>query len=419
MTWHLNHRIERFCVIGVSYKKADTTIRSRFSLDEYATERLFSAAKKLGLMSTLLLNTCNRVELYGFAQDTEILLGLLLSECPDANLELFNRYGYRLSGMEALRHIFRVGAGLESQILGDIEIIGQLKKSANFAFIHNMQGPLMNRVLSYVLQASKKIKSTTALSKGTASVSFAVVEWLKQQMDTSGAKILLVGAGSFGKAVLKNVKTYCPQAKLYLSNRTASKALELSEYLHLQNVPFESLPVILNEFDVIICCTNAPEPFIEKSFFTNGKMRRIIDLSVPANVQEGVKELEETTLVNIDEISELVNRSLSLRKGEITNANTIIEEYLYAFIQWLGNHQYAGAVAGFKQNLITMGKKNPFVKVNASMYNSTGSLESEKGINRHAGQLMNKFKKNKDKGCQMILAYDNFIRSQIVLASHD
>lgn len=419
MKWHLNHRIERFCVVGVSYQKADTAIRSRFSLDEKASERLLAEAKNRGLTSVLILSTCNRVEVYGFAPQAEILVELLINQCPDAHADLFNHYGYRLNGLEALKHVFRVGAGLESQILGDFEIVGQLKQSLKMASANNMVGPLMNRILSFVLQASKKIKNETALSKGTASVSFAVVEWLKQQMDTAGAKILLIGAGSFGKTVLKNIKEYCPGAQLSLTNRTPSKALELCRHLEIQYVSFEILPVVLNDFDVVICCTNAPAPFIDKSFFMPGKMRRIIDLSVPANVHAGVKELAATRVINVDEISNLVNSTLNLRLGEVPKANNIIEEQLDAFIQWLDNDQHAAALAGFKQNLLTIKDLIPFEKVNASEVNFTSGPAMETGINKRAGQLMKKFKNYHNKGCQMILAYDNFIRSQMVLTAHD
>jgi len=325
MKWHLNHIIERFCVVGVSYQKADTAIRSRFSLDEKASERLLAEGKNRGLSSVLILNTCNRVEVYGYAPQAGLLVELLLEQCPDANEILFNSYGYRLNGLEALKHVFRVGAGLESQILGDFEIAGQLKKSLLRSSQQNMLGPLMNRTLGYVLQASKKIKNETALSKGTVSVSFAVVDWLKQQMDTAGAKILLIGAGSFGTTVLKNIKAYCPGAELWLTNRTSSKAVEICKSLEIEFVYFELLPMVLNDFDVVICCTNAPAPFIEKSFFKPGKMRRIIDLSVPANVHAGVKDLAGTRLVNVDEISALVSSALHQRLGEVPKANFIID----------------------------------------------------------------------------------------------
>jgi glutamyl-tRNA reductase len=229
----------------------------------------------------------------------------------------------------------------------------------------------------------------------------------------------LVGAGSFGRTVLKNLKEYCPQAELSLTNRTPSKALEICRLLEIQYVSFELLPLVMNDFDVVICCTNAPAPFIEKSFFKPGKTRRIIDLSVPANVQPGVNRLADTRVINVDEISRMVDGTLNLRLKEVPKANTIIEEYLDAFINWLDGYQHAKAVAGFKENLVTLKDKIPFEKVNASGPNFTNSSACKKGINDRAGQLMNKFKNYPDKGCQMIMAYDNFIRSQMVLMAHD
>lgn len=367
----------------------------------------------------VILNTCNRVEIYGFADSTEILLELLLEQCADANLNLFNQYGYRLNGSGALKHVFRVGAGLESQILGDYEIVGQLKQSLRLAAAHKLLGPLMNRTFCYVLQASKKIKHETALSKGTASVSYAVVEWLNKQMDTAGANILVIGTGSFGKSVLKNIKEYCPQAELSLTNRTPEKAVDICKQLHIQFVSFEMLPLVLNDFDVIICCTNAPAPFIHKTFFHPGKVRRIIDLSVPANVQADVNDIAGLQLVNVDEVSGLVSNTLHLRLGEVPKANNIIDECLDAFLNWMDNYPHAKAVAGFKHNLLTLKDKIPFEKVKASVPNFTCSFTREKGINDRAGHLMNSFKKNQNKGCQVILAYDSFIQSHLAMMVHD
>lgn len=377
------------------------------------------AAKKRGLTSVVILNTCNRVEIYSYADNTEILVELLLEQCADANLNLFSQYGYRLNGSGALNHVFRVAAGLESQILGDYEIVGQLKQSLKLAAAHKLLGPLMNRTFSFVLQASKKIKHETALSKGTASVSYAVVEWLNKHMDTAGANILVIGAGSFGKSVLKNIKEYCPHAELRLTNRTPEKAVDICKQLHIQFVSFEMLPAALNSFDVIICCTNAPAPFIHKSFFQPGKVRRIIDLSVPANVQAEVNDIAGLQLVNVDEVSRLVNNTIHMRLAEVPKAHCIIDQHLCAFLKWLDNYPHAKAVAGFKQNLLTLKDKIPFEKVRASVPNFTCSSTWEKGINDRAGHLMNSFKKNQNKGCQVILAYESFIQSHLAMILHD
>jgi glutamyl-tRNA reductase len=257
------------------------------------------------------------------------------------------------------------------------------------------------------------------LSKGTASVSYAVVEWITRQMDTEGARILVIGSGSFGKTVLKNIKEYCPGAKLSVTNRTLEKAVDICRELNIQFVSLEMLPQVLNDFDVIICCTNAPAPFITKSYFQPGKMRWIIDLSVPANVQADVNEIAGLQAVNLDEVSRLVNSTLHLRLGEVPKANYIIDQHLEAFLKWLDNYPHAAAVAGFKQKLLTLRDKIPFDKVNPSMPNFTCSFTWQKGINDRAGHLMNSFKNNHNKGCQVILAYDSFIKSHMAMVVHD
>jgi glutamyl-tRNA reductase len=413
MTWHLNHRIDRFCVVGVSYKKADTAIRSLFSLDEKASVRLFSKAKKWGCKSLIVLNTCNRVEIFAYVPNGEVLVALLLEQCFGVSEALFNKYGYRLNGLDALRHAFRVGAGLESQILGDFEIVGQLKQSLKLAESHQMIGPVMHRTFNYVLQASKRIKNETALSKGTASVSFAAVEWLNQQVDTAGIKILLLGAGTFGKTVLKNVREYCPLSKVFISNRSPEKAIEISHRLNIPYIPFENLEQVLDDFDVIICCTNAPTPIVQKSSFCSQKERWVIDLSIPANVSPDVQDLPDTRLVDVDEISKLVNNSIELRKAEVPKANKIIEEKLDSFLGWLHDYRNTNAVAGFKKNLLLLKEGIAINNSDVSTHDITFDTSWEKAINERVGLLVNSFKHNKDKGCQMILAYDNFIKAQM------
>jgi glutamyl-tRNA reductase len=419
MTWHVNHRIERFCVVGVSYKKADTVIRSLFSLNERAMESLYSEAKNRGLKSLVIVNTCNRVEIFACAPDVQVVVDLMLEQCFGANEALFNRYGYRLNGRDAFRHAFRVGAGLESQILGDFEIVGQLKQSLKWAESHQMVGPVMHRTFNYILQASKRIKNETAISKGTASVSFAAVDWINKQVDTAGLHILLIGAGTFGKTVLKNVMQYCPFSKVSISNRTPEKAIEISNDFDIGYIPFENLAQLIDDFDIIICCTNATSPIVQKSSFHCQKSRWIIDLSIPANVSPEVQDLPGIRVVNVDEISKLVDSSIELRKAEVPKANKIIEQQLESFLAWLHDYRNANALADFRKNLLLFKESIAMHYADVSTHHITFDMGWEKAINERVGLLVNSFKHQKDKGCQMILAYDNFLKLQTSAGIND
>lgn len=418
MNGYLNYGIDRFCVVGVSYQKADTAIRSRFSLQENAACGLIEEALNRKLDSVLVLSTCNRVEVYGFTPCIEVLVEILLAHCPDADKKLLHEFGYRYQGKNALEHLFRVGAGLESQILGDYEIVGQLKQSISRSLRYKALGSLMNRMLCHVLRASKKIKNQTALSKGTASVSFAAVEWLKEQTNLQGASILIIGAGSLGKRVVKNLKHYCPDAALWISNRTPEKAIEICRKNQTGYVDFNSLARELPRYDVVFCCTNAPGPFIDKSFFEAGKKQWIVDLSVPANVRQDVRDVPGKKVVNVDVISAVVSGTMNLRLGEVQKANRILQCQIAGFMDWLETRRHISALTGFRQNLLSMSGRGFFRVLKDSNPDFSSDPSWEKTINNSMLQLMNRIRKNRNKGCQMILAYDNFIASHLVSAVH-
>ena len=208
-----------FYAIGLSYKKADAKIRGHFSLDTDAKTALLNQAKNEGIESLVVTSTCNRTEIFGFAQHPFQLIKLLCDNTV-GTVEEFQKVAYVYKNKEAISHMFRVGSGLDSQILGDFEIIGQLKHAAITSKKLGLLNTFIERLVNAVIQASKRIKTETEISSGATSVSFASVQYiLKEVEDVSNKNILLFGTGKIGRNTCENLVKHTKNPNITLINR--------------------------------------------------------------------------------------------------------------------------------------------------------------------------------------------------------
>jgi glutamyl-tRNA reductase len=414
MNLHVNHRIDRFCIAGISYKKADYSVRGRFSLDEAAKEAILFEAAGMGLQSVLMVSTCNRTEIYGYANHPHVLGALLVKHAVGGTMDELLEYGYFHQGFDALKHAFRVGSGLDSQIIGDFEIAGQMKHALNFSQQRKMVGPILDRTFNFITQASKKIKNQTALSTGTVSVSFAAIEWLQEKLQNQPAKVLVVGAGKFGANVIKNLLHYLPAVQVTICNRTPDKAIEMANSLSLGLLPMESLQVSAKNFDVIITCTNAQMPLIYADYLEENKKYLLIDLSVPANIDESVEGLPFTELVNVDDISIMLDKTICRRMADVPKAEAIIEEHIAAFYEWLITYRHAPMVNEMRRKLVLYAENvisNHHEEMSVRQVGANGGGYDE-NIRTTVNNLMVNLKTRREKGCQMIAAYHDFFSMQ-------
>ena len=264
----------------------------------------------------------------------------------------FTNLAYIKRGEAAVEHLFNVGAGLDSQILGDYEIIGQLKQAVKFSKDRGFINCFLERLVNCVLQSSKIIKNDTALSGGTVSVSFAAVQYIKENIDIAAdKKILLIGTGKIGRNTCKNLVDYLGTTNITLINRSEEKAAELSAELNLKYAPLSDLAAHVASSDIILTATNAPVPTIFRSQLENKGNKLIIDLSVPNNVEASVKELPGVTLVNVDELAKLKDETLKNREAEAPKAKMIIAEQMAAFTEWYQMRKNAPALNAIKIKL--------------------------------------------------------------------
>ncbi len=340
-----------FYSVGLSYKKADAEVRGQFSLDAIAKTRLLEQAKNDGIESLLVTSTCNRTEIYGFAEHPFQLIKLI---CDNSNgsVDAFQRVGFVYKNQEAINHLFRVGTGLDSQILGDFEIISQIKTS----FVHSksmgLANNFMERLVNAVIQASKRIKNETEISSGATSVSFASVQYiLKNVEDISNKNILLFGTGKIGRNTCENLVKHTKNEHITLINRTKDKAEKLAGKLNLIVKDYSELHLELQKADVVVVATGAQNPTVDKAILNLKKPLLILDLSIPKNVHENVEELEGVTLIHMDYLSQLTDETLENRKLHIPAAEAIIEEIKEEFVIWMKGRKFAPTINALKEKL--------------------------------------------------------------------
>ena len=343
--------------ISVSYKKAEALIRGKFSLTKEAQVALLKEAKENGVDGIFVLSTCNRTEITGFAEHPFQLIKLLC-KYSKGTVEEFAQVSNVYKNQEAISHLFRMGTGLDSQILGDYEIVGQLRQAFKLAKENKTTNAYFERLLNHVMQASKRVKNETRLSSGTTSVSYAAVQYIIRNLSNYNTKNMLVfGLGKMGKHTCKNLAEYTQNKAVSLINRTEEKATEfVKEHPSIRKATIQNLNEEIQNSDVLIVSTGSDSPTITADQIPTDKDILILDLSMPANVAAEVKELKNVTLVNVDDLSKVTDETLAIRQQEIPAAEAIIDTHKVEFNEWLNHRRFTPAVYALKKSLETIQK---------------------------------------------------------------
>jgi glutamyl-tRNA reductase len=251
--------------------------------------------------------------------------------------------------------MFRVGTGLDSQILGDFEIISQLKNAFVISKELNLVNAFLERLVNAVIQASRKIKNETEISSGATSVSFASVQYIfKNVEDIASKNILLFGTGKIGRNTCENLVKHTKHEQITLINRTKEKAEKLAKKLDVIVKDYADLQLELQKADVVVVATGAQNPTVDKAILNLKKPLLILDLSIPKNVNENVRDIEGVTLVHMDELSQITDETLENRKKHIPAAEAIIEEIKDEFMAWTKQRKFAPTIHALKAKLNTI-----------------------------------------------------------------
>jgi glutamyl-tRNA reductase len=407
--------ISKFFIAGINYKKTEALVRGQFAINTEQYGNVLALAHSKGLSEIFILSTCNRTEIYGFAENPSQLIDVLCSQTA-GDKATFEELCFIEQGPLAIQHLFEVGAGLESQILGDYEIIGQIKLAVKFAKLHGFVGTFLERLINCVLQSTKVIKNQTTLSGGTVSVSFAAVQYIRNKVtDISKKKILLLGVGKIGRNTCKNVVDYLGTNNVTLINRTEEKAAELASELGLKHASFDKLSTEIKTADIILVATNATEPTITKQHVENQGDKLIIDLSIPYNVEKEAEELSNVTLINVDELSKLKDETLQKREAEVPKAKAIMAQHIVEFLQWAELRKHAPVIKAVKQKLHDMHSCQIFLSTYTAYNTDTTSTSSvnQQAIKKVIKNMALRMRQQHQPGCSYIEAINDFITTHV------
>ncbi len=331
-------------VTGVNYKKTSLEIREKLSFTAGEHEKVLKEIRELAsVKECILLSTCNRTEVYIYSDcssfNSEMIEKCL---CDRKGLELyeFKKYFYFYSGTKAVHHLFKVASGLDSMVLGEDQILGQVKSACELAMESGTSGSILNGLFREAVTAAKKVKTYTGLSKNSISVASLSVKLLSDFFGGSleNKNALIIGAGMMGTIALKNLISK-GVGRIYITNRTHGKAEELLKDLPMaQVVNYHDRYAAINQCDIIISSTTSPHytitrDMLEKSL-SDRRQRVFIDLAVPRDIDLSIKEMPLVSYFNMDDLQLSVDRNIDSRMLEISRAEEIIDQSILEFQKW-------------------------------------------------------------------------------------
>jgi glutamyl-tRNA reductase len=399
-------------VLGISHKTASVEIRELVSLNEVEQKSIIEHIKNdfnvngIEVDGILILSTCNRTEFYISAEKIEMIfpafkqLLATYKKCPyytDENIT------YEKTGYDAVRHFFNVICGIDSQIVGELQITGQVKDCYNFAHHLEATDAILNKLYNFGMQVKKKVRNETFLSDGTVSVSFAGVELARKIFnDLTDKRILLVGAGKTAELAAfhfleNNVKS------INVANRTLRKAEELADKFGGRSYTLDSLQEALEASDIVISATSSDDYVIKNEMMKEITKRKyydsifLIDLAIPRDIDPKVEDLGNVYLYNLDDLNGIVEQNLEKRRKEIPRASKIVDEYLHEFQSWASINSMTTVISKLKNHLETISnnelarlrKQYPDNGYQKELDNYTQSI-----INKLVRQHMKSLKKN-------------------------
>ncbi|SCY32038.1 glutamyl-tRNA reductase [Nonlabens sp. Hel1_33_55] len=365
----------KFYAIGISYRKADAEMRGSFALSDTGISNLLEQAKAEKIPSLAVISTCNRTELYGFAQDPDDLIQLLCAH-SHGTMEEFENIAYIHEEDAAIKHLFMVGTGLDSQILGDFEIIGQLKLAFKKSKKIGLLNAYMERLINAVIQSSKRIKTETQLSSGATSVSFASVQYILNEVENAQEKkILLFGTGKIGRNTCENLIKHTQNKQITLINRTKDRAERIAGKFDLVVRDYAELEEEIAGTDIMIVATGAQNPTVSKNLIVTNRPLLLLDLSIPRNVDPDVSELENVTLIHLDELSQITESTLENREHFIPQAQEIISQIIAEFDTWRESRKFAPTMFALKNKLSIL--KDAEIKSNRTKINNFNQEQAD------------------------------------------
>ena len=352
----------RLICVGISHKTAPVELREKLAFDPGQCTHAVSDLKRLWpLAEFVLLSTCNRTELYtarpihSFPREEE--LRQWLAEYRDFHPGDLAETLYTLGGTEAIRHLFGVAGGLDSMVLGEDQIIAQLKAAYALATDAGAAGPAMNELFQSALHTAKHVRTETDIGTGKASVASVAVDAIHTHFaDLSARRVLAIGAGQTVDTMLKGLRD-AGVGRFTIANRSLDRAEAAAAQLNGHAVPLDDLRPARLDADIVVCSTASPEPLLTRDMIIDVQSQRndrplfIVDIAVPRDVEDSVREIGGVTLVNIDDLHADADATLARRLGETDKIDAILDDHVEEMTHWLRLRSIAPTIHALQKEL--------------------------------------------------------------------
>ena len=388
-------------LISINYKIAPLNIRERFFFDN--SEKLVfhnHLRKELDIEGLMIISTCNRTEIYfefenHIGQENKFLHSVV------KELVVFKKYKDSLSpplnnltgSYKVANHLFRLVSGLESMIIGEFQIVEQLKDAYYFSKKHKMLGPILGRMIQKSLETGKYIRTNTEIGRGAVSVSYAAVEQITNNYDLKNAKFLCVGLGETSKLSIRHLHQKGIK-KIKITNRTKSKLNAFCTELGYESILFEDYKKEILNSDVVIFSTGSKSPLLTKKDIEQNIKKRnnkllLVDLSVPRNLSHDLEEVNNIEIINIDNLKDTVNENYKKRKAEVIKAELYIEEFLVEFDDWTNTRLLRPSILSLKKQV-----RELFLNETISNIKSLSESATSKDLSLKLSKAYDKFSDN-------------------------
>ena len=400
-------------LISINYKIAPLNIRERLFFDN--SEKLVfhnHLRKELDIEGLMIISTCNRTEIYfefenHIGQENKFLHSVV------KELVVFKKYKDSLSphlnnltgSYKVANHLFRLVSGLESMIIGEFQIVEQLKDAYYFSKKHKMLGPILGRMIQKSLETGKYIRTNTEIGRGAVSVSYAAVEQITNNYDLKNAKFLCVGLGETSKLSIRHLHQKGIK-KIKITNRTKSKLNAFCTELGYESILFTDYKKEILNSDVVIFSTSSKSPLLTKKDIEQKIKKRknkllLVDLSVPRNLSHDLEEVNNIEIINIDNLKDTVNENYKKRKAEVIKAELYIEEFLVEFDDWTNTRLLRPSILSLKKQVRELFLNETISNIKSLSENATSkdlSLKLSKAYDKFSDNLVKKIKKASDNG---------------------
>jgi len=348
-------------LIGMNHKSAPLEIRERLALSCGDDAGALSEIMKIPqIKEALYLATCNRVEVLANAVDKEDAVQRLKTfvfQHGNLSVDEMAKCLYLHYDHDAVRHLFRVASSMDSMVMGEPQILGQVKDAYRTAVENNATGVILNKIIHHSFRVAKRVRTETGIAGNAVSVSFAAVELAKKIFGSlEGKTILLIGTGEMSELAAKHLINR-GVGKIFIANRTYTRAMQMAEEFHGEAVEFDVLPERLRDVDIVISSTGAPGYVITAPMIETALRRRknrllfLIDIAVPRDIEPAAGDIDNVYLYNIDNLQDIVDSNMKSRFKEAEKAEALIDEELAKYLAWFNTLEVVPTIVSLREKM--------------------------------------------------------------------